>query len=164
MDESTLQENPNSPGSRLTKLITGALLEMYSPTSSTVEIELPVMRDGQVVREKVPFAILSDAVEYNRLIEDSKVWVGETIELGNKGLLPPGMKELFAPDGKMLAEVFVLSRLAVDQEWKDKVAWLTLARKANPVFRTIYRLVTTAAVRTDFDIENKVIEDEKKDS
>lgn len=164
MSDSPLNENPNSSGSRLTTLITSGLLDLYSPTNSTIEIQLPVSRDGKIVQEKVPFSILSDAVDYNRLIESSQAWVSDTLDMGGRGILPPALQEYFAPDAKMLAEVFVLADLAVQPEWKDRLAWLILARKASPVFRTIYRLVTAAAVKTDFEIDRKVIDDEKKGS
>lgn len=153
-----------TPGNKFTGTIVDGILEVWATDNETVDVELPIMRDGSLVMEKIYFRVMRSEAERNRVMRAATEWIRDMAEDFTEKRMHPKWVEVFEPEPKVLAEVFLLAHLAVEPEWKDELPWLILAKKAGPVFRLIYERVTTAAVSDDAEDKLKEVLREKKDS
>lgn len=163
--EEALQEEvleSTSPGNKFTGTIVDGILEVWATEDEFVEIDLPVLKDGQPAFTTVKFKIMRSESESNRVRRAAETWIRENIEDFVEKRMHPLWEKHFSPEPKMLADCFVLAHLAVEDEWKSELPWLILAEKAGPVFRHIYSTVMASAVKSDAPERLRAIIREKK--
>lgn len=111
----------------------------------------------------IEFEVLSDMVRYNELYSEGAKWVQNMMKLHEENKLSEAWKQIFSPDAKLLAEVFLLCSLAKHKDVKDRYKMFTLARKASPRFIHMYQAVMGAAVKSPAQLEHDALEEAKKD-
>lgn len=150
--------DPVTRGSITAAEIVDDLIDMYSPVENECTFSF-YAASGQV---DVRFRILSDQADYKRMTRESTAWIREQLALHKKGQLPDKWGEVFTDDPAVLAEVFIMAWLAVDEGWRSQLTWLKLARRAGPLFRMAFESVTSSAVKTQSEQDGETVAAEKK--
>jgi hypothetical protein len=131
------------------------ILETSAPVSDTVEVTV-------VEGVKLRFKILIDMEERIRIENEVTRWAKQMSKQISEGAVLPNWKDVATSNAGILAQAKMLAMLSLDEEFQNELAWLTLAKRAAPVFAgTIAALDAAAANKTS---EFAVFVDEKKDS
>jgi hypothetical protein len=128
----------------------GHILETFAPKSYTMDVVWP---DGTTI----PFKRLVDGAEIDRLGKEAAAWAAKLLK--NKAIQSQ-WADVFVHNAQALAKVYIMTKLALHEEFKSELAVLTLYRKAGPVFSTIIAQIDDASASGQSNAEYEVHREE----
>lgn len=118
------------------------ILDQSAPVSDVVEITII---DGV----KLKFKVLCDMEERLRVEAEALRFAKNMSKQIAEGAVLPAWKDVATDNAGILAQAKMLALLSLDEEMQNELAWLTIAKKAAPVFAgTVAALDQAAANRT----------------
>lgn len=139
------------------------IIEHHISENEYVVFSLPIGNGENARTVDLRFLILKDEAERNRLKSLSRDWVTEQREMNKRNILQGRMKDYFVDDLELLIQVFLLSKLCVNEDFQSPVVWMTMARKAGPLFGAIYENVNESVFKNRVQLMSVVMTQEKKD-
>jgi hypothetical protein len=130
------------------------ILEESAPPSDVAEIKII---DGVSAR----FKILVDMDERQRTEEEALRWAKSMQQTVQGGRCLPAWKDVATDNLGILAQVKMLSMLALDEDFQSELAWLTIAKRACPIFAGVVRALDELASNKTSDYA--VYVEQKKD-
>lgn len=130
------------------------ILEESAPPSDVAEIKII---DGVSAR----FKILVDMDERQRTEEEALRWAKSMQATVQGGRCLPAWKDVATDNLGILAQVKMLSMLALDEDFQSELAWLTIAKRACPIFAGVVRALDELASNKTSDYAMYV--EQKKD-
>ena len=118
------------------------ILDQSAPVSDVVEITII---DGV----KLTFKVLCDMEERLRVEAEALRFAKNMSKQIAEGAMLPAWKDVATDNAGILAQAKMLALLSLDEEMQNELSWLTIAKKAAPVFAgTVAALDQVAANRT----------------
>ena len=130
------------------------ILEESAPPSDVAEIKII---DGVSAK----FKILVDMDERQRTEEEALRWAKSMQQTVQGGRCLPAWKDVATDNLGILAQVKMLSMLALDEDFQSELAWLTIAKRACPIFAGVVRALDELASNKTSDYA--VYVEQKKD-
>lgn len=130
------------------------ILAESAPPSDVAEIKII---DGVSCK----FKILVDMEERTRVETEAVRWSTEMAKTVQGGRCLPAWKDVVTDNLGILAQVKMLSMLALDEEFQSELAWLTIAKRACPIFAGVVRALDELASNKASDYA--IFVDQKKD-
>jgi hypothetical protein len=120
------------------------ILEASAPPSD--EVEITIIRDV-----KCKFRVLCDLEERIKVEEEVKRWATDMQKSVQGGRLMGEWKEVATESLVILAQVKMLAMLALTEDFQSELAWLTIAKRAAPVFVGVTTALDEAAANKTSD-------------
>jgi Iap family predicted aminopeptidase len=120
------------------------VLEMSAPPSD--EIELTIIEGV-----KIKFRILVDMEERMKVEEEVIRWAKDFAKSVERGTVLDVWKEVATDNLAILAQVKMLAMLSLTDDFKSELAWMTIAKRAAPVFAGTVTALDQAAANKASD-------------
>ena len=120
------------------------VLEMSAPPSD--EIELTIIEGV-----KIKFRILVDMEERMKVEEEVIRWAKDFAKTVERGAVLDAWKDVATDNLAILAQVKMLAMLALTEDFQSELAWLTIAKRAAPVFAGTVTALDQAAANKASD-------------
>lgn len=120
------------------------VLEMSAPPSD--EIELTIIEGV-----KIKFRILVDMEERMKVEEEVIRWAKDFAKSVERGAVLDAWKEVATDNLAILAQVKMLAMLSLTDDFKSELAWMTIAKRAAPVFAGTVTALDQAAANKASD-------------
>ena len=120
------------------------ILEASAPPSD--EVEITIIQDV-----KCKFKVLCDLEERMKVEEEVKRWATDMQKTVQAGRLLGDWKDVATDNIIVLAQVKMLAMLALTPDFQSEIAWLTIAKKAAPVFVGVTTALDEAAANKTSD-------------
>ena len=120
------------------------VLEMSAPPSD--EIELTIIEGV-----KIKFRILVDMEERMKVEEEVIRWAKDFAKSVERGAVLEAWKDVATDNLAILAQVKMLAMLALTEDFKSELAWMTIAKRAAPVFAGTVTALDQAAANKASD-------------
>lgn len=130
------------------------ILEQSAPPSNIVELTI-------VEGVKLKFKLLVDMEERMSMEATVMQWAKQMQKSVQAGRMLAEWKEVATENLAILAQCKLLSMLAQDEQFQNELAWLTIAKKAAPVFAGTIAALDQATANSSSDYLTYV--EEKKD-
>jgi hypothetical protein len=130
------------------------ILQESAPPSDVAEVKII---EGVTAR----FRILVDMEERTKTEEQALLWARDYQKVVQGGRCLPAWKDVATDNLGILAQVKMLSLLAMDEDFQSELAWLTIAKKACPIFAGVVRALDELASNKTSDYA--VYVEQKKD-
>ena len=103
------------------------VLEVSAPPSDEVEITI-------IEGVKGKFKLLCNMEERMKIEEEVIRWAKDFSKSVERGALLPEWKEVATENVVILAQAKLLAMVSLTEDFQSEIAWLTIAKKAAPVF------------------------------
>lgn len=120
------------------------VLEVSAPPSD--EIELTIIEGV-----KIKFRILVDMEERMKVEEEVIRWAKDFAKSVERGAVLDAWKDVATDNLAILAQVKMLAMLSLTEDFKSEFAWMTIAKRAAPVFAGTVTALDQAAANKASD-------------
>lgn len=134
--------------------------EEYAPKTDTFDVVILI--GGE--RVAIPFRRILDGAEMDELQKGAIQWARSLLPLkGKPKPMSPELRQWFVKNPEVLAKVYIVTRLAMHDDFKTEWKVMKLYRKAWPVFQSVVNQIDLAATNQIGVSEADEVEAEKKD-